>query len=123
MNRRNFLGLLGGALVASTKSYSFLGGILRPRNGDSIIWNHSGGPVELSSYWVVETQIGGLNIVKAFKEGEHFQVEGQSLKCKLTTYQYIGEANLIRKDVTDEIFLHTGDTLKVVFRKPEIKPV
>ena len=54
--------LAGGALAASTKSYSFLGNILRP-NPDQIIWTPMG-IMGLHRIWIGYDDKGKLHALK-----------------------------------------------------------
>lgn len=119
MNRRGFLGLLGGGLLAaSTKAYSFLGNILRP-SGDSIVWTDSGGIVKLAQWAVVYAENGPLTIEKTLREGEFFEASGQSWKCRVVSYQKFDD-QIFRHDDMKDIWVHDGCTLTVKFKPPKV---
>lgn len=109
MNRRSFLrGLFGGAVAAiaapyvPTKTYSFLGGILRPREEliaegfyRKEVWAHAAGPRVFIN----------ISPIKLFKRGERFRYE-----CDVPLQA--GRFDLDRIDAST-----TNDVPTVVYRR------
>lgn len=119
IGRRGFLGLFGGAIAAAaTKSYSFLGGILRPR-ADDVVWVPSRGILQTLNYWILYKDDGTIH---TFQEDEVFVAVGQSVKGKVQAVQSIG-GKIFREDVIKDLFICDGETLHVNFPLPKVTSV